>query len=51
MKVGDLVQHVKTGDSALLTQLWNVGHNRGVVEVIHNGKKVRWFRSSCKVVR
>ena len=51
MKVGDLVQHVKTGQTALLTQLWTEGHNRGVVEVIHNGQKVRWFRTSTMVVR
>jgi len=50
MKVGDLVQHVKTGEKALLIQLWEVGHNRGMVEVLHNSQKVRWFRSSVKAV-
>lgn len=50
MKVGDLVRHVKTGETAILVQLWEEGHNRGVVEVIHNGQKVRWFRSSVEVV-
>lgn len=51
MEVGDLVQHVKTGETALLVQLWEKGHNSGVVEVVHNGQKVRWFRSSTKVMR
>ena len=51
MKVGDMVQHVKTGETALLVQLWEVGKNRGLAEVVHNGQKVRWFRTSVKVVR
>jgi hypothetical protein len=50
MKVGDLVQHVKTGETALLVQLWDEGHNRGVVEVVFEGEVRRWFRSSVKVV-
>jgi hypothetical protein len=50
MKVGDIVEHVKTGDIALLTQLWSHGHNRGVIEVMHKGSLVRWFRTSTKVV-
>jgi hypothetical protein len=50
MKVGDIVRHVKTGDVALVTQLWDKGHNRGVVEVVHKGSLVRWFRTSTKPV-
>ena len=48
MRVGDIVEHVKTGDVALLVQQWEEGHNRGVVEVVHNGRLVRWFRSSTR---
>ncbi len=50
MKVGDIVTHVKTGQVALLVQLWSEGHNRGVVEVMHKGSLVRWFRTSTKPV-
>lgn len=49
MKVGDIVQHVKTGETALLVQLYK-GKNRGLAEVVCNGRKVRWFRTSTKVV-
>ena len=51
MKVGDMVEHVKTGAVALLVQLWEEGHNRGVVEVVHAGKLVRWFRTSTRSAR
>ena len=51
MQVGDIVEHVKTGEVALLVQLWEEGHNRGVVEVVHNGQVVRWFRTSTRRAR
>ena len=49
MQVGDMVRHVKTGEIALLGQLWEEGKNRGMAEVVLNGRKVRWFRSSTVV--
>jgi len=51
MKVGDIVEHVKSGDVALLVQLWEEGKNRGMAEVVIDGHKERWFRSSTRRAR
>ena len=62
MKIGDLVEHVKTGQTGLLIRLWESGHQKGVVEVLIGDANTmpegagfhdavcRWFRSSCKVI-
>jgi hypothetical protein len=56
MKPGDLIRHVKTGQTALLVKTWEEGHRSGVVEVlVSHGFEFpagicRWFRSSCKVI-
>ena len=50
MQEGDLVRHVKTDRIAVLIQLWEEGHNKGIALVICDGREERWFRSSTQVV-